>query len=378
MTANPEPRENSRLLGHAEAERHLLDAWAGGKLAHGWLITGPKGIGKMTLACRFARFLLANPDGAGEDDLFAAEPAPPPQSLEVAEEHPVFRRISANGHADLHIVERGFASDRDAGTEPANRKRQTVISVDDIRSACRSMALTSSEGGWRIVIVDGADEMNANAANALLKLLEEPPARSVLILVAHSGGRLPPTIASRCCRLRLRPLEPDTLSELLGVYRPQLDGDARRRLIGLAEGSIGRALALADGEGLAVHDDLMALLAGLPDLDTSAAHEFTRRFGRRDTDLAWQTATDLVTRCLNRMIGAGARRSGLAAAGFDAEDAECLTRLLGMASLDCWLGVWEKTSDLFAQANAVHLDRRQVMLDVLGILQAAARSGTRP
>ena len=377
MTASPEPRENPRLLGHEAAERHLLDAWAGGKLAHGWLITGPKGIGKMTLACRFARFLLANPDRAGDDDLFAAEPSPPPESLEVAEEHPVFRRIAANGHADLHVVERGFKGN-DADTEPVNRKRQTVISVDDVRSACRSMALTSSEGGWRIVVVDGADEMNANAANALLKLLEEPPARSVLILVAHSGGRLPPTIASRCCQLRLRPLGPDTLSELMGVYRPQLDGEARRRLIGLADGSIGRALALADGEGLAVHDDLMALLAGLPDLDMPAAHRFTRRFGRAEADLAWQTATDLIVRCLNRMISAGARRTELPEMGFDAADAERLTRLLGMASLDCWLGVWEKTSDLFAQANSVHLDRRQVMLDVLGILQAAARSGTRP
>ncbi len=377
MSASPEPWQNSGLLGHAEAERHLLDAWAGGKLAHGWLLTGPRGIGKMTLACRFARFLLANPERAGDDGLFAAEPSPPPDSLEISEEHPVFRRIASGGHVDLHIVERGFV-DGDTDTERANRKRHTVISVDDVRAACRSMALTASEGGWRIVIVDGADEMNANAANALLKLLEEPPARSVLILVAHSGGRLPPTIASRCCRLRLMPLDPETLSKLMGIYRPQLDGDARRRLISLADGSIRRALALADGEGLAVHDDLMALLAGLPDLDTSAAHEFTRRFGRREADVAWQTATDLIARCLNRMISAGARQTGVAAMGFDPKDAECLTRLLSMASLDCWLSVWEKSCGLFAQAHSVHLDRRQVMLEILGILQTAARSGTRP
>ena len=377
MIASPEPWQNSHLLGHAEAEKRLLDAWASGKLAHGWLVTGPRGIGKMTLACRFARFLLATPERADENDLFAAEPAPLADSLEISEEHPVFRRIAAGGHADLHIVERGvMGADADAGR--ANRRQHSVISVDDVRSACRSMALTASEGSWRIVIVDGADEMNANAANALLKLLEEPPAQSVLILVAHSGGSLPPTIASRCCQLRLRPLDAHVLSELMGMYRPQLDGDAHRRLIGLADGSIGRALALADGEGLAVHDDLMALLADLPDLDISAAHEFTRRFARGEGDLAWQTATDLIARSLNRMISAGARRSGLAAMGFEPKDSECLTRLLSMASLDCWLSVWEKTSTLFAQANSVHLDRRQVMLDVLGILQTATRSGARP
>lgn len=372
---DPTPRENPRLLGHAEAERHLLDAWTSGKLAHGWLITGPKGVGKMTLACRFARFLFAHPDppsSKGENALFDMEPPSRPETLEIPEDHPVFARVASKGHPDFHVVERRFL-DKNADRNDADRKRQSVIAVDDIRAAGRSMSLTAAEGGWRIVIVDGADQMNLNAANALLKLLEEPPARSILLLVAHARGKLPPTIASRCCELRLSPLPPETLAELMRTYRPEIAEDAQERLTGLADGSIGRALGLADGEGLEVHDGLMALLGSLPELDVSAAHEFSRRFGRGEGERAWRTATDLLTRCLNRMVSAGARRSGLDTMGFGREDAERLAALRDKASLDRWLDVWEKTTDLFARTEALHLDRKQVMLNVLGDLQAATR-----
>ncbi len=372
------PLENPRLLGHAEAERHFLDAWASGKLAHGWLITGPEGVGKMTLACRFARFLFANPDppSSGEENaLFDMEPPPRPGTLEIPEDHPVFARVASRAHPDFHVVERRFL-DRDGDRNDAARRRQSVIAVDDIRAAGRSMSLTAAEGGWRIVIVDGADRMNLNAANALLKLLEEPPARSVLLLVAHARGRLPPTIASRCCQVRLSPLPPEALAELMRTYRPEVSDDARERLTGLADGSIGRALALADGEGLAVHDGLMALLGSLPELDVAAAHEFSGRLGRGEGERAWRTATELLTRCLNRMVSAGARRGGLDAMGFGREDADLLAALRDRAGLDRWLEVWEKTTDLFDRADVLHLDRKQVMLNVLGNLQAATRPGS--
>ena len=176
MKSLPPPRENPDLFGHEQAEAQLLEAWTYERLPHSWLICGPKGVGKMTLACRFARFVLANqaPLDSPGTTLFAEPDPDPPKSLSVDPEHPVFIRVSAGAHADLHILERNVV----------NGRMQSAILVDAVRSACRSMSMTSAEGGWRIIIVDDADTMNENAFNALLKVLEEPPERALLILVA--------------------------------------------------------------------------------------------------------------------------------------------------------------------------------------------------
>lgn len=340
-----EPRENAQLFGHEGAETRLLDAWKSGRLPHGWLISGPRGIGKATLAFRFARFVLAGGETA---------------DLALPADHPVARRVASGGHVDLHIVERGLADD--------GKRMQSVIPVDAIRAASKSMTLTAGEGAWRVLIVDGAEEMNVNAANALLKLLEEPPERSLILLVSHAPGRLLPTIHSRCCKLRLAPLSAETVDRLLTALRPEIGEVDRERLTGLSDGSVGRALALADSDGLAVHGELMAILAGLPRLDVAAAHAFADRFARADD--AWRTAVDLTVRILAGFASAGARGADLK--GYGGEDRERLERLRARASVDRWLDVWEKTTGLFARADAINLDRKQVMLDALGAIEAAA------
>src|SRR5882724_5395502 len=194
----PEPRANPYLAGHEAAEASLIAAHAQGKLPHAIIIGGPRGIGKSTLAFRLARFVLSQgTSGAG---LFAAAPA----SLALAEDHPVFSRVASGGHADLLTIERGINPNkwkkRDAPPDAEARKRvlRDEIVVDDTREVANFLRLTAAEGGWRIVIVDSADDMNRNAANALLKILEEPPSRSLLLLVSHAPGRLLPTIRSRC------------------------------------------------------------------------------------------------------------------------------------------------------------------------------------
>ena len=346
MTVPHGPRENTQLVGHADAERRLLDAWKNARLPHGWLISGPKGIGKATLAFRFARFVLAGGQAA---------------DLALTADHPVARRVASGGHVDLHVVERGLTED--------GKRMQSVIPVDAIRTAGQSMTLTAGEGGWRVLIVDGAEEMNVNAANALLKLLEEPPAQSLILLVSHAPGRLLPTIHSRCCRLRLAPLDRETVDRLLAAWRPAIDEADRERLTGLSDGSVGRALALADSDGLAVHRELVAVLADLPGLDVAAAHAFADRFARGADD-AWRTAVDLTSRILAGFVSAGARGAGLE--GYGREDSERLDQLRARASVDRWLDVWEKTTRLFARADAVNLDRKQVMLDALGAIESAA------
>ena len=191
--AVPAPRENPSLSGHEPAEKELLSAFASGRLPHGLLITGPHGVGKATLAFRFARFLLSQGAAPSAGGLFA--PAVP-SSLALPPEHPVFRRVASSGHADLLTVERGI--------DPKRKRERTEIVVDDTRAIAAFLRLTPAEGGWRIVVVDTADEMNRNAANAVLKILEEPPSRALLILVSDNPGRLLPTIRSRCRRLPLR------------------------------------------------------------------------------------------------------------------------------------------------------------------------------
>lgn len=371
MTQIPTPRETVGLVGHVEAERRLLDAWSSGRLPHGWLIAGPRGIGKATLAFRFARFLLAHagPEGSGSDgpSMFGDDAPSLPQSLELAPEHPVFRRVASGGHADLHVIERRMQDD--------GKRMQTVIPVDAVRAAGRGMTLTAGEGGWRIVIVDGVEEMNVNAANALLKVLEEPPPRTVLLLVTHAPGRLLPTIRSRCCQLRLSPLEPELVGSLLKQYCPDMGNAEAETLGGLADGSIGRALSLAQNGGVEIHRDLVKLLASLPDLDMKTAHKFADRLARREAEPQWRTAVELTARSLSDLVGAAARGEDLQRRGYSAADAGSLQRLAERASLDRWIEVWEKTSRMFAQADSANLDRKQVMLAALGTMETAARSG---
>lgn len=342
----PPPAENPLLLGHDAAERAFLDAWNAGRLAHAWLIAGPRGVGKATLAFRMARFVLAQGEGAG-GGLFRG-----PEALDLPEDDPVFRRVAGGGHGDLRVVERGRD---DKG------KRRSEIVVDDVRGIGHFLSLTPAEGGWRVVIIDAADEMNRNAANAVLKVLEEPPAHALLLLIAHSPGRLLPTIRSRCRRLTLRPLPEGAMAELLRRYRPDLgDGDVAV-LARLGEGSIGRALSLAGQGGLELYRGMIDLLGGLPRLDVAKLHAFADRMGRAGGEESFRILAELFSWWLARVIRAGAR--GEAVDEAMPGEAEAARRLLGAAPLDQWVELWEKTARLFARAGAVHLDRKQVVLE---------------
>src|SRR3954452_6878723 len=210
MPDDPSPRATADLVGHAAAEAGLLKARESGRLAHGWLITGPPGIGKATLAFRFARFVLAG--GAGEGALFGAMPA---SSLALPADHPVFRQVAAAGHPDLLTIER--LADEKSG------KLKTSIAVEQVRKIADFLHLTAGAGGWRVVIVDTVDDLNANAANAMLKILEEPTRRALLLLVCNAPGGVLPTIRSRCRRLDLAPLAETEIDALLARLRPDLE-----------------------------------------------------------------------------------------------------------------------------------------------------------
>lgn len=256
----PHPRETPRLFGQSAAEAAFLDAYATGRLHHGWLLTGPRGVGKATLAWRIARFLLATPPADAGGGLFG-DPPPPPDSLDIAADHPVARRMLAGAEPGLFVLRRG-ANDK-------GDRLSADIRVDEVRKLKSFLHLSAADGGRRVVIVDAADELNVAAANALLKLLEEPPAGATLLLVAHQPSGLLPTIRSRCRELRLAPLRPDDLAQaLLQAGATAADTGA---LSVLAAGSAGEAIRLLNLDGLDNYARIVSLLASLPRLDRQAA-----------------------------------------------------------------------------------------------------------
>lgn len=356
----PRPRANPDLIGQETAEQTLLSAWRSGRMPHAWLLAGPRGIGKATLAYRAARFVLAGGEAGG---LFAG-PADA-GSFALPSDHPVFRRVAAGGHSDLLTVERKV--------NPKTDKLRDEIVVDDVRDVGEFLHLTPGEGGWRVVIVDAAEEMNINAANAVLKVLEEPPRQALLLLVSHAPGRLLPTIRSRCRLLNLSPLDETQVDSLLERYRPELDPSDRSVLVTLSEGSIGRSIDLADRGGVELYKDLLTLLGHLPTLDIPAVHDFADRLGRgSDAAASFRTAMELLQGWLTRTIKAA---RGSTVGGAVAGEAASHGRLGG--SLDRWIGVWDKIGRLAARTDAVNLDRKLVLVSAFVALAAAADERSR-
>lgn len=355
------PRRNPDLWGHEAVERLLLSAWSSGRMPHAWLIGGPPGIGKATLAFRFARFVLANPSPQAAGGLFGA--AALPETLALSPDDPVFLRVASGGHSDMLTIERQMDEKR------GQMKRD--IAVDDVRRIAPFLRRTAAEGGWRVAVIDGADRMNTSGLNAILKILEEPPPSTLLLLVSDNPGGLLPTIRSRCRKLVLNPLNEGLVADLLGRHRPALPETARLALARLGEGSIGRAMALADAGGLDLYRSIITLLGGLPRLDIAAAHAFADQLGRGQDTGMYGTATDLLVWWLARFTRA------LAVGAWPAEvvagEIALMTRLAGgSGGLDRWVEVWEKIRTLFMRADSANLDRKQVVLNALLTLEAAA------
>jgi len=370
----PPPRVNWSLTGHAEAETEMRSALESERLAHAWLITGPRGIGKATLAFRFARFVLNSGAENAEPDMFGDAgngPSSAAAGLYVDPALPLFRRVASGGHSDLFTVERRL--------DPKRNKLRTEIRAEDVREIRPFLFTTPAEGGWRVVVIDCADEMNRHAANAVLKVLEEPPRKALLLLVSHNPDRLLGTIRSRCRKLALKPLNDSDVAALVTLYRPDTQPADAVRLAHLAGGSIGYALGLAEFGGLTLYSSLTSLLSSLPKIDTVALHRLGDTVAKGGSDETFKTVADLYRGWLARLIrhaaagdpGEGTRNPELA------EEGALLNRLASAAPLDRWLEVWEKTSGLLARTESANMDRRQVLLTLFLDLADAAQSRSR-
>jgi DNA polymerase-3 subunit delta' len=344
------PRENPDLLGHENAARELRRLVEAGRLPHAILLSGPRGIGKATLAFRLARFLLAAPSGE--------------KGLAIDPESGVFRRVASGGHADLLTVERTY--------DPRRRRLRSDIVVEDTRAIAGFFRLTAAEEGWRVVIIDGAEEMNRNAANALLKILEEPPRRGLLLLVSHSPGRLLPTIRSRCRHFPLAALAPPLVLQLLGQHRPELTRSDAEALARLAEGSIGRAIELADTGGLALYQSLLGILAQAPRIEVAELYAFADKLARPDAEEAYRASQELLSQFLARMIA----RTVAGPSGPDeliGKEGEVMEHLAACADPVRWADLRDRIGRDFANTDQLNLDRKQAILGAFFAVGELAR-----
>ena len=275
----PHPRATQMLLGQGAAEATFLQAFNSGRLHHGWLISGPRGVGKATLAWRLARFLLATPEEDG--GMFAP---PPPETLDIAPDHPIARRIAALSEPRLFLLRRAY--------DEKKAKLQDVISVDEVRKMKSFFTLSAADGGRRVAVIDAVDEMNPAAANALLKLLEEPPKAVTMFLVSHQPARLLPTIRSRCRELRLGPLSAEALSDALTLAGGAVEPQDRVALAELAGGSVGEAFRMTNLEGLALYARLVQLMTSLPRLDRVQALALAEAGAGRGQDAQFDLIVD--------------------------------------------------------------------------------------
>ncbi|WP_138466873.1 DNA polymerase III subunit delta' [Poseidonocella sp. HB161398] len=356
----PHPRETPRLFGHDALLAEIAQAIGGERLHHGWLVTGPKGSGKATLAWAMARAILCREPGGG---MFGPEPVP--ADLHVDPQHPVARRVAALSEPRLSLLRRPY--DEKTG------RLKAEIPVDAVRALKRFFSMSATDGGARVVIVDSADDLNVAAANALLKLLEEPPKNTVLILVSHQPGRLLPTIRSRCRLLRLAPLGPEPLAAALEQTGAEIPADPAEmaRLARLAGGSVGTAVGLCQLDGLGLYGTLLRLVAGMPDHDRALALGLAEALSPREAEPQRLLMQELLGTILADLARAGV--TGRAPGDLGPEMQAALCRLSpDHAAAQAWAGAQARIARRLAHGTAVNLDPGSLILDMVHTLDATA------
>ena len=337
---NITPKNNSFLLGQEKAEQVFLQAWKNQNMHHAWILNGPKGIGKATLAYRIARFLLWADENEKEKYT----------SLNVPEDSTVFKQVATGSHLDLMLVERDYIeTDRkkiikaiQKGEVPdeeelSTMKKSAFIRVDDVRKVNEFLSKTSFNNNWRVVIIDSADDMNKNAANALLKILEEPPAHTVLLLISHNAGMLP-TIRSRCAKLQLQMLDANITASLLRRYRPHLNEAMISKVAEMCPQSIGQAILYADLDAVGMYDKLCKILY------------YKQKF----------TLSELLDFCSDAVANAD---------GFDLLQ-ELILKFIRENMPQCQdvealYSCWDETNRMFADCQNINMDKKQMLINLI-------------
>ena len=348
VDGTPHPRDARALIGHADDERALLDAYRNDRLPHAIILGGQAGIGKATLAWRLARFVLANPLIQTRAVLEAAD-------LSVAAGSKVAAQVSSLSHPDVGLLRREV--------NEKTKRFYTEIRADDVRRVIGLFQRAAGAGGYRICIVDSAEDLNRSSANALLKLIEEPPPKSLFLLIAHRPGLVLPTIRSRARLVRLASLDPSQVAKVVGTLgRPWTDVPADVEAASAqAQGSVHDALRLLGHHGVELDAMVGRLLQRLPTIDWREVHKLADQVVGRDGEAAYETTMTRIFDWLASVVRAGAQ-SG--------------PRQLAPRSLAPYAEVWEKVAANARETDALNLDKRPLILSIFSDLAAAVRASS--
>jgi DNA polymerase-3 subunit delta' len=334
----PHPREQFAFFGHREGEEAFLEGLRSGRLHHAWLIGGAQGIGKATLAYRVARAVL-DPRKSRDQSV---------SSLDVPADSHVARQVAALSHPNLSVLRRAPATDK--------KGPSATIPVDAVRRALGMFGSTAADGGYRVCIVDSAEDLTISSANALLKVIEEPPPRSIFLIVSHAPQRVLPTIRSRCRRLLLRPLEERHIKGAiasLGSPWTDIPQEVLDQALRYGEGSVRRTMELLDSDKVAFIDQVTRLLDGLPKTDTKQVLALAEALAKRDADDSYELALETVQRWVSERLH---ERAGL-----------------GASRLAPLVEVCEKIGRSAREIDVFNLDRRPFILTMFDDLADAVR-----
>lgn len=338
---NIAPRHNSYLVGHEEAEQVLLEAWKKNKLHNSWIISGIEGIGKATLAYKFARFILSNKNYENSNT----------STLDINPSDSVFHLVSNETHPDLIVLERGYietekkkilkaikSGEAMSDDELSGLKKSSIIKVDEVREINEFMSKKSANDGWRVVIVDSVDELNTAGANAILKILEEPPKKSIILLISNNPNRLLPTILSRCAKLNLKPLNDNVLGSLIRRYRPDTTEEKILSIVSMSSGSIAKAIRYIDYDALSVYDEICNIVYAKDKFETNELLNFANN-ANKDEEIY-----ELVKELILKFISDNIKKS------------ENIKQLY-----DCY----EYALKVFLEAQQLNLDKKQIIVNIL-------------
>ncbi len=335
------PKDNAFLLGHETAEKRFLVAWKNNSLHQSWLISGLKGVGKATFAYKIARFIL-NADENNRQNY---------NSIDVPQDNEIFKQIAQGSCPDFKLLERSYIKTEKqkiikaikdgnymSDDELKDLKKSAVIAVDDVRTVNEFLAKKSANGKWRVVIIDSVDDMNASSANAILKILEEPPARTLMLLISHNPAKLLPTIKSRCIKIELKPLQDNQVASLLRRYRPNLSEAVIKKTAALAGGSIGKAIAYADGEATQFYDNIYALASQGTNFKTSEMLEFCDEVSKSEEN--YDLFKELILKFLS-------------------EQAKALNKVAETTDM------FDQTTKIFVETESLNLDKRLAVMNIM-------------
>jgi DNA polymerase III subunit delta' len=345
------PRESDLFLSHTEIEKRFLQLMKAGKMPHGMIFRGAKGIGKATFAYRLARFLFKYGGQVSADAGLFGEATPPvwPDNMDVPRDDPVFRRVASGGHPDFIAL------------EPAEDKKG--LDVDQVRALIPLLRRTASDGGWRVVIIDDADTMNRNAQNALLKILEEPPANTALILIANNTSAFLPTVRSRCRMFDFKPLDQDAFTRLLQRHNPAMMTEEINQLYDMCAGSVGAAIHFHDTDGLSLFMEWETFVSTYPSFNYEVIHSFCNKFTSGGQDQSWQIFQRNVIWAVETLALIKARGQSIPTI------LQPLVGFMEQCPLDRLMKICDDLKAHFAQAEYGNLDKRQVVLESFMLME---------